>query len=325
MLYPLKFFPIFKYKLWGGEKIKSILKKNFSPLTKCGESWELSGVRDNISVVSNGNLQGKNLVELIEKYKGKLLGERVYAKYNTEFPLLIKFIDANDDLSIQVHPDDTLAKERHNSYGKTEMWYIVQADEDARLISGFSRDLDRDTYLNYFNSGNLMKILNEVRVSSDEVYFIPAGRVHSIGKGLLLAEIQQTSDITYRIWDFDRVDSDGKKRKLHLDESLDAMDFKIPGNFKFEYVDRTDHPVRLVECSYFTTNKLLLNNSIERNYKTLGSFVILICLEGTGTVEYNQRYTVIDPGDVVLIPALLDEIVIYPVKKMKVLETYITR
>ena len=205
-LYPLKFTPIFKDKIWGGHKIRTYLKKDTGNLPNCGESWEISGVPGNISIARSGPLTGKKLTDLIREFKGQLLGEHVFERFNGEFPLLIKFIDANDDLSVQVHPNDELARERHNSPGKTEMWYIIDAEKGASLISGFKKDIEKDDYTESLKNGKLMDLLNMEKVENDDVFFIPAGRVHSIGRGILLAEIQQTSDVTYRIFDFNRKD-----------------------------------------------------------------------------------------------------------------------
>jgi len=231
-LYPLKFKPIFKDKIWGGNKIKTLLNKDFSPLPNCGESWEISGVQDEISVVSNGFLIGNNLQELIEIYMGDLVGDQVYQKYGIEFPLLIKFIDAHDDLSIQVHPNDKLAMQRHNAYGKTEMWYIIDADRGAKLISGFNTEVTKDAYIKHLENNTLNLILNYEEVKAGDVFFMPAGRVHAIGKGILLTEIQQTSDITYRIYDYNRKGTDGKPRELHTSLALDAIDFKSYDNYR---------------------------------------------------------------------------------------------
>lgn len=324
MLTPFKFKPIFKDKIWGGEKIRTVLKKDFSPLDNCGESWELSGVEGNVSVVKEGDLAGKDLRELIREFKGRLLGERVYRKFGDDFPLLIKFIDANEDLSIQVHPDDRLARERHGSFGKTEMWYIIQADQDAELITGFNREMDRDTYLDAFQKGNLMKVLNQEKVEKDDVFFIPAGRVHTIGKGLLLAEIQQTSDITYRIYDFDRVDSRGMKRELHVEEALDAIDYHHYPEYKTSYDDRLNARTPLVSCPYFTTSKIWLDNGMERNYDDLDAFVILIGIEGAGSFQAGSFNTELKKGEVVLIPAETEKILLQPKGEMKILETFVT-
>ncbi|MGB5929828.1 MAG: type I phosphomannose isomerase catalytic subunit [Cyclobacteriaceae bacterium] len=198
-LYPLTFDPIFKEKLWGGQKMRSYLDKDFGSTANCGESWEISGVNGDVSVVADGPLKGNSIRELIKIYRGDLIGNKVYEATGEEFPLLVKFLDAAKDLSIQVHPDDRLAAERHNSKGKTEMWYIIQADDDALITTGFNRPLDKKSYLEYFNSGRIEEVLNREEAYAGDTFFIPAGRVHTIGQGILLAEIQQTSDITYRI------------------------------------------------------------------------------------------------------------------------------
>ena len=225
-LYPLKFKTIYKDKIWGGHKINTYLHKNFGDLPNCGETWEISGVKSDVSVVEGGELAGQSLADLLEQYKDQLVGKKVYDHFGNIFPLLVKFIDANEDLSIQVHPDDKLGKERHNSFGKTEMWYVIEADPGSTLIAGFNKELTQQEYLDTFNSGHLTDVLNKEDVKAGDVFFLPAGRVHTIGKGLLIAEIQQTSDITYRIYDFDRVDDKGNKRELHVEEALAAIDYK---------------------------------------------------------------------------------------------------
>lgn len=323
-LYPLKFKTIFKDKIWGGEKINTHLGKNFSPLPNCGETWEISGVASDVSLVSNGALLGKGLVELIAVYKERLLGKSVYNQFGNSFPLLIKFIDANEDLSIQVHPNDVLAKKRHNSFGKTEMWYVIQADEGASLISGFNQVVDRETYLTKFNSGRLTDILNKEKVAAGDVFFLPAGRVHTIGKGLLIAEIQQTSDITYRIYDFDRIDNEGNKRELHVEEALDAIDFKHYDNYKTNYSPSQNTPIELVKCPYFTTNLLDYTQQYTfRDYTALDSFVIHICLAGAYTLKYENEEIDVKMGECVLIPAMFKNIEIKSNKGFKILESYI--
>lgn len=323
-LYPLKFETIYKEKIWGGQKIKSVLGKDYGVLNNCGETWEISGVEGNISIVAEGVLTGKDLKSLIDQYKDDLVGEKVYRQFGNEFPLLIKFIDANADLSIQVHPDDVLARKRHNSFGKTEMWYIMQADEGATLISGFNQEVTKEDYLKYFNNGSLSEILNVEKVSSDDVYFLPAGRVHTIGKGLLVAEIQQTSDITYRIYDFDRKDADGNKRALHTEQALDAIDFRFYSHYKTSYHDQINEAIRLVDCQYFTTNKLTLNKPLWRDYSALDSFVIHICLEGSGTIKTEDGYLCeIKIGDSILMPASYNSVDIVPDGNLKLLETYV--
>lgn len=323
-LYPLKFTPIYKDKIWGGNKIKTVLNKDFGNLPNCGESWELSGVEGNVSVATNGYLAGNNLNELIEVYMGDLVGDQVFETYGNEFPLLIKFIDANDDLSIQVHPDDEMAAERHNSYGKTEMWYVMQADKGAKLQSGFNQQVDQEKYLEKLEKVELTDILNFEEVSEGDVFFIPAGRVHAIGKGILLAEIQQTSDITYRIYDYDRRDDKGNARELHTDLALDAIDYTLFPEYKTSYEVKPNESVELVTCKYFTTNVLELNTVVEKDYNKLDSFVIYICLDGEVVVETESGSELIQKGETILIPASIENVHLKPVSaSAKLLEVYI--
>jgi mannose-6-phosphate isomerase len=323
MLYPFKFRTIFKDKIWGGQKIKTVLGKDFAPLPNCGETWEISGVAGNVSVVANGALAGKSLTELIETYKGELLGEEVYKQFGTDFPLLIKFIDANEDLSIQVHPDDKLAKVRHNSFGKTEMWYIFQADADSSLIVGFNKDTNKEEYLNSLQNGGLTSILNREIAQEGDCYFIPAGRVHTIGKGLLLAEIQQTSDVTYRIYDFDRMDDKGQKRELHTEESVDALDYKAYPHYKTPYQEKKNDTTALVSCQYFTTNLLTIDQALKKDYTALKSFVIYICFQGIAEMETPQGMFEIKMGDSFLLPHSVKNVTLKPKGLAKILEVYI--
>ena len=321
--YPFKFHPIFKEKIWGGTKIGTELNKDFSPDENCGETWEISGVHGNISVVSEGPLTGTMLPELIDKYKGQLVGEKVYQKEGNEFPLLVKFIDANQDLSIQVHPNDELAIARHQSLGKTEMWYIFQADEGAKLITGFNQSLDKEKYLDYFNQGHLMEVLNQEEVTADDVFFVPAGRVHTIGKGILLAEIQQTSDVTYRIYDFDRIDKHGNTRELHTEEALDALDFNYHDQYKTLYDQSINQAVPIVQCPYFQVNRLYYDHEVTRNYESLDSFVIYVCVEGSLSVLWEGQHISLTKGEAALVPASIKELLLVPDTPFKVLESYI--
>lgn len=323
-LYPLKFTPIYKDKIWGGKKIKSVLHKDYGNLPNCGESWELSGVEGNVSVVTNGYLAGNDLNELIEVYMGDLVGETIYENFGNEFPLLIKFIDANDDLSIQVHPNDEMAAERHNSYGKTEMWYVIQADQGAKLQSGFNQQVDQELYLEKLEKVELTDILNFEEVTSGDVFFIPAGRVHAIGKGILLAEIQQTSDITYRIYDYNRRDDKGNTRELHTDLALDAIDYTVFTEYKSKYERKVNESVELASCQYFTTNVLELDRFVEKDYNKLDSFVIYICLDGELVVETELGSETLKLGETILLPATIESVILKPVSaKAKLLEVYI--
>ena len=323
-MYPLVFKTIFKDKIWGGDKINTILGKDFSPLPNCGETWEISGVQGNISEVKNGPLAGRDLVSVMEEYKEQLLGGKVYKQFGNEFPLLIKFIDANDDLSIQVHPGDQLAKERHNSFGKTEMWYILQADKDARLNAGFNKEINEATYLDHLQKNTLEEILNFENVVAGDVFFLPAGRVHYIGKGVCLAEIQQTSDITYRIYDFDRKDDKGNTRELHTEQALAAIDYTFYGDYKTKYTAAKNSPATLVSCPYFTTNILELDQPLARDYSNIDSFVIYICVEGSFSIKYGNESLNIEKGDSVLLPAVLKSILLSPSGNSKLLEVYIS-
>ena len=321
-LYPLKFIPILKPTIWGGRKLGTILNKPLGGSDAYGESWEISGVKGDISVVKEGALQGKTLTTIINKYKGGLIGNKAYQQFGEKFPLLIKFIDANQDLSIQVHPDDALAKKRHNSYGKTEMWYVIDAEKDATLISGFNKETNKEEYLKSFNSGKLTELLNKEQVTNDDVFFLPAGRVHTIGKGLMIAEVQQTSDITYRIYDFDRVDKDGNKRELHVEEALDAIDFNYYDDYKTAY-DRTQKQVELATSNYFICNRILSQSAITKNYSSIDSFIILMVLEGGGDIQTNDGVYQYNKGDTYLIPASINEVTIAPESSSKILEVYL--
>lgn len=322
-LYPLKFQTIYKDKIWGGEKIRTILKKDFGLLPNCGETWEISSVKSDVSIVANGELAGHSLSNLLETYKNDLVGRKVYDHFGNIFPLLVKFIDANDDLSIQVHPDDKLAKERHNSFGKTEMWYVIEADPGSSLISGFNKELTEQEYLDKFNSGHIADILNKEEVTAGDVYFLPAGRVHTIGKGLLIAEIQQTSDITYRIYDFDRVDDKGNQRELHTVQALAAIDFKHYPEYKTKYQAKKNETVKLVQCPYFTTNLLDYTQNVFKDYSKLDSFVIYVCLEGEFTLAYGETIYSVKIGDCILIPNTVEKIELQTEKGFKLLESYI--
>nr|WP_320118330.1 type I phosphomannose isomerase catalytic subunit [uncultured Marinifilum sp.] len=323
-LYPLKFQPILKDKIWGGNKLKTVLNKDFSPLPNAGESWEISGVEGDVSVVSNGKLSGNNLEELIEVYMGDLVGDHVYENFGMEFPLLIKFIDANDVLSIQVHPDDEMSKERHNAYGKTEMWYVIEADKGSELIVGFNQEIDKEKYIAKLNEGKLEEILNNEPVQKGSCFYIPAGRVHAIGKGILLAEIQQTSDVTYRMYDWNRTDDKGNPRELHTELALDAIDYSFEKKYKTDYETEINKSSELVRCPYFTTNILEFDKAIETNYHDLDSFVIYMCMEGQFVIETEgAEKTIVNKGETVLIPASIDTVTLCPDEKTKILEVYI--
>ena len=323
-MYPLKFKNIFKSVVWGGEKIAPFKGVN-TQQKNIGESWELSGVKGNESVVAEGPLAGRTITSLAEEYKGALLGEKVYAATGTEFPLLIKFIDARDDLSIQVHPDDKLAAERHNgSKGKTEMWYVVQADEKAHLMSGLNKEITPEEYAAKVADNTITDVLHDYDVHDGDVFFLPAGRIHSIGSGCFIAEIQQTSDITYRIYDFGRLGLDGKPRELHTELSKAAIDYTVLPDYKTPYQSIKDQENELVSCKYFTTSLYELDKEVTKDMSGLDSFVIAICVEGSGSLTDSEANAVsLRQGETVLIPACSRSFTLRPEGSMKVLTSYI--
>jgi mannose-6-phosphate isomerase len=321
-LYPIKFKAVLKDRIWGGNKLKTLLGKE-GKCSTCGESWELSAVQGDVSVVSNGFLKGNNLEEIIEIYMGDLVGDAVYERFGVEFPLLIKFIDAADDLSIQVHPDDELARERHDSYGKTEMWVVMQAENGAKLISGFNKKVTKEEYLKNLEAKTLKNILNSEEVKSGDVFFIPAGRVHAIGSGILLAEIQQTSDVTYRIYDWDRTDASGKSRELHTELALDAIDYNHYPQYKTIYEDKLNKTVNVADCPYFTTNIIKFDTAVTKDYNFIDSFVIYICTKGKVEIRHENGTESIHTGETILIPAALKELELVPLEASELLEVYI--
>ncbi len=302
--YPLLFKPILKDRIWGGTKLKTQLNKEI-PSKTTGESWEISTVPGDISVLTNGIYAGLNLNELIEKYPLQLLGTNVNEKFGLNFPLLFKFLDAKDDLSIQLHPNDELAKKRHNSFGKTEMWYVMQADDDAKLIVGFKQKSSPEEYLKHLNNKTLVSILDEIPVKKGDVFFLETGTIHAIGAGVVIAEIQQTSDITYRIYDFDRKDVNGNTRELHIDLALEAINYEVVESKK-EYSEILNQSNLAVKCPYFTTNVITLNGKYSK-IKNDESFVVYMCTEGAFSIDYNHQKFEFQKGDTILLPAILTE------------------
>jgi len=301
-LYPLQFEPILKERIWGGTKLKTYLNKPISS-NITGESWEISTVENDISVVSNGIYEGKSLIDLINEYPEAILGTHVYAQFGKQFPLLFKYLDAREDLSIQVHPNDELAKKRHNSFGKTEMWYVMQADENARLIVGFKEKSTPEEYLKHLNNKTIVDILDTKKVKQGDVFFLETGTIHAIGAGIVIAEIQQTSDITYRIYDFDRVDANGNSRELHIDLALEAINYETVDAQKY-YSKNENQSNTIVDCRYFTTNIIPLNGAVKVN-KNQNSFTVYMCVDGSFELKINTEIFYYQKGDTVLIPAAL--------------------
>ena len=323
MLYPLKFEPILKSVIWGGDEI--CIFKDIKPRKDgIGESWEVSHVKDNVSIVANGELAGKSLEDLIETFGENLLGKHVIDRFGKTFPLLIKFIDAKEALSIQVHPDDELAKKRHNSFGKTEMWYIINAAKGAFLYSGFSQTITPEQYIQSLEDDTFVNYLQKHNVEAGDIFFLPAGRVHAIGAGCFIAEIQQTSNITYRIYDYNRKDANGNTRELHTELAKDAIDYKVYPDYKLDYPKGQKEVQPLVSCPYFTTNLIDAKKGEVIHSTHQDTFSIYICLEGHLTLTDNNGYSLdIKQGETVLVPAENKLTTLLMKENSKLLETYI--
>lgn len=324
-MYPLKFRPILKSVVWGGEKIAPF-KGIETEQHNIGESWELSGVKGNESVVASGEFEGRTITSLIEEFGAELIGKKNFEKTGTEFPLLIKFIDARQDLSIQVHPDDKLAAVRHNgSKGKTEMWYVVEADKQAHLMSGLKEKITPEQYEAKIADNTITDVLCDYNVKAGDVFFLPAGRIHSIGSGCFIAEIQQTSDITYRIYDFGRKGLDGKPRELHTELSKAAIDYTVYDEYKTDYKEVKNEENLLVSCDYFTTSLYELDTECVKDLSNIDSFLIAICTEGEGSLTDSEGNTVsLRKGETVLVAASASSVKFTPAQAgMKVLTSYI--
>jgi mannose-6-phosphate isomerase len=305
--YPLTFTPILKDRIWGGTKLKTYLNKPIVSETT-GESWEISTVPGDISVVNNGVLKGKNINEIIDLFPEEILGKSVISRFGKQFPLLFKFIDAKEDLSIQLHPNDDLAKERHNSFGKTEMWYVMQADESARLVVGFKKDSNQEEYLAHLQNKNLVALLNESPVKKGDVFFLETGTIHAIGAGVVVAEIQQTSDITYRIYDWDRVDANGNGRELHTELALDAINYNATQS-KIEYKEEANQSTSVVSCPYFITNIIALQDRFIWK-RTKQAFTVFMCTNGQFEMVVNGEILRFRMGDTILIPACIENLTV---------------
>lgn len=303
-LYPLTFQPNLHELVWGGHKLQ-VLKGLPRDNRRLGESWEISDVPTSQSVVAEGPLAGKTLSELVGRYGPSLLGHHIFEADGRSFPLLVKFIDAQDDLSIQVHPNDALAKERHNKLGKTEMWYVMDAEPGATLLAGFKEKITRKEYRRRVADGSIVDVLARHEVHPGDVFFIPAGRVHAICSGILLCEIQQSSDVTYRLFDYHRLGLDGQPRQLHTDEALDAIDFNVYANYRTAYTPVDEGAVRIVDCRYFVVSVLSTSTLLRRNLLAEDSFVTLSCLSGRGVIRTASGNTVeLHKGMSCLVPAV---------------------
>lgn len=322
-MYPLKFKPIVKDKIWGGSKLEELYGKKPNGLPNIGESWELSGYPSDVSVVSNGYLAGKTLQELLDTYKEQLVGSRVYSRFGNSFPLLFKLIHAEDDLSIQVHPNDSVAMKRHKSLGKTEMWYVMHAEPGAELTIGFNKNYSKKKYLQALAGDKVEELLQRVPVEPGDCFFIPAGLVHAIGKGIVLAEIQESSDATYRIYDYKRKDAEGNERELHTELALGVINFKASKNPKTEYTPALNKFVPLVKCEYFTTELLEFDKKITLPYNLTETFVVYMCLEGSFDASAGTSIVHVKKGETMMLPAGIKYPTLIPNGKAKVLEVFI--
>ena len=312
-MYPLKFKPILKSMIWGGHRLLEIKKGQYGRIDTeklYGESWDISGLDGNLSVVSNGMLKGNNLQEILEVYMGDLVGEKNFEQYGFDFPLLVKNLDCNDTLSVQVHPNDELAAERHDSFGKTEMWYIASAEPGSVIYIGFTNPaITREEYITAVAEGRVEEILQAVPVKAGDVFFIPAGTVHALAKGLNVIEIQQTSDITYRIFDWNRVDAEGKSRELHTALAVDAIDFESTAEAcrrPYELVLNAETDI--IDCEYFTVKGIRVSGCAELDYASRDSFVIYACIEGSVDIDMDGVKEQMKAGEVVLLPAVASDV-----------------
>ena len=318
---PLKFNALLKQTLWGGDKIIPFKNLN-DKLENVGESWEISGVKGNETFVTEGEFAGKSLNEVVVVLKANLVGKANYERFGNEFPLLIKFIDARQDLSIQVHPTDEIARKQGKERGKTEMWYIMNSDSNAKLYSGLKKEITPEQYKEMVENDTICDALAQYNVKEGDCFFLPAGRIHAIGTGCFLAEIQQTSDVTYRIYDFKRKDKDGNYRQLHTKEAAECIDYHVENDYRTEYVPAKNQGVALVSCPYFSTAVYDLDEPMTLDYSELDSFVILIGMKGTGTITDNEGNTLtLNAGETILVPASTQTLKIEGT--VKFLETYV--
>ena len=322
-LYPLKFETVLKEKVWGGNALATHFNKKTNGSNHIGESWELSAIADDQSVISNGFLAGNNIEEVIEVYMGDITGDQLYEKFGNEFPLLIKFIEAQEDLSIQVHPNDNLAKKRHKAYGKSEMWYILECKKNSKIYTGFKPGVTKEIYEDALKNNRIEDIMNVETPEPGNAFFTPAGRVHAIGAGIVLVEIQQTSDITYRIFDWNRKGTGKEKRELHTDLALDAIDFNQNGSNKLSKLPVINNNLNLVNCEFFNTNLLWFNKAIDKEYHFIDSFVVYICTDGEFQICWDGNTEKVIKGETVLLPAMIKEVTLKPLNEARLLEVYV--
>ena len=309
MLYPFKFNPIYKTRAWGGDAIQNDFLADAPDDKNIGEAWLLSGLEDDMTEVSNGFLEENCINELTEVYMGEIVGDKVYDKFGYEFPVLVKLIDAKERLSVQVHPNNEIAAKRHNAYGKSELWYVIDTTEEGLLYIGFKKGVTKENYLEALENGNIEELLNSIKIQKGDIYYIPAGTVHSIGAGVMIAEVQQTSDITYRIFDWNRKDSDREPRTLHTELALDAINFEWSEIKNLRVDNSLANTANLIDTNdYFKTSIIDIDGVMDLDYGKRDSFTILLCLEGEGEIEYDtDALDTINKGEILLIPSELEE------------------
>jgi mannose-6-phosphate isomerase len=322
-LYPLKFETDLKSKVWGGDALVKRYNKSSDGPPNIGESWEISAVAGNQSVISNGFLAGNNIEEVIEVYMGDITGDSVYEKFGNEFPLLIKFIESRENLSIQVHPGNDLAKIRHHAFGKTEMWYILESEKGSKIYTGFKEPVSKEIYTKAVNDGRIVDLLNIESAEPGDTFFTPAGRIHAIGAGIVLVEIQQTSDITYRIFDWNRKNSSTEKRELHTELAIDAIDFSAAGESRIRKIPELNSTLELVNCEFFNTSIISFNSRIKKDYYSIDSFVVYICIEGEFLIRWDETQEKVIKGETILLPAMIKEVILEPITETRLLEIFI--
>ena len=320
-LYPMKFHPILKEKIWGGTKIKDMFGISGPELEKCGELWALSAVEGSESILANGHFKENTLAEMSEIFMDDLLGEVLYEKYKTEFPLLVKIIDANDYLSVQVHPGDAMAKSKHGlSFGKSEMWYVLHAEEGAHIVAGFNQTMDKEKLIKHIEQGTLKETLNYEPMQTGDMIYLPAGMIHAMGPGLVIAEIQQTSDVTYRLYDWDRVDDEGIPRELHVSDAADAIDYELKPNVIRNFQPEKNKTVDMIRTPYFSTSFIHLEATVEKNFEILDKFVLYFCIEGKFILLHETEKIEVSAGECILVPAFIDNVFLIPTPSAKLIE-----
>jgi mannose-6-phosphate isomerase len=320
-LYPMKFRPILKEKIWGGTKIKEMFGISEPGLEKCGELWALSAVEGSESVLINGHFEENTLAEMSEIFMDDFLGEAIYEKYKHEFPLLVKIIDANDYLSVQVHPDDAMAKTKHGlHFGKSEMWYVLHADEGAHIVAGFNQPMNKEKLLKHIEQGTLKETLNYEPMQTGNMIYLPAGLIHAVGPGLVIAEIQQTSDVTYRLYDWDRFDDEGKPRELHINDASEAIDYELKPSVIRDFCPTENATVEMIKTPYFTTSFIQLETNVEKNLEIIDKFVLYFCISGKCIMIYETEKIEVTAGECILVPAYIDKVFLIPTPSAKLIE-----